>query len=96
MGGQVGDTGRVEIDGQVIPVTNTVKSKSGKVYFHRLAQPLKAEAGARVVLRVDEPRRARIEGHHSGTHVLHWALRKVLGPTIAQKGSYVGPDRLRF
>jgi alanyl-tRNA synthetase len=96
MGGQVGDTGEVEIDGQTVPVANTVKSKSGKVYFHRLAQPVKAEAGTRVVLRVDEARRARIEGHHSGTHVLHWALRKVLGPTIGQKGSYVGPDRLRF
>jgi alanyl-tRNA synthetase len=96
MGGQVGDTGEAEIDGQTVTITNTLKSKSGKVYFHRLAHPVKAEAGARVVLRVDEARRARIEGHHSGTHVLHWALRKVLGATIGQKGSYVGPDRLRF
>ena len=96
MGGQVGDTGEAEIEGETVTITNTLKSKSGKVYFHRLAQPVKAEPGTRVVLRVDEPRRARIEGHHSGTHVLHWALRKVLGPTIGQKGSYVGPDRLRF
>jgi alanyl-tRNA synthetase len=96
MGGQLGDTGEVEIDDQVVPVANTIKSKSGKVYFHRLAAPVKAEPGARAVLRVDAPRRARIEAHHSGTHVLHWALRKVLGPTIGQKGSYVGPDRLRF
>ena len=48
------------------------------------------------MLRVDEPRRAKIEAHHSGTHLLNWALRKVLGNTITQKGSYVGPDRLRF
>jgi alanyl-tRNA synthetase len=96
MGGQVGDTGEAEIDGLIVPIANTVKSKSGKVYFHRLALPVKAEPGTRVVLRVDEPRRARIEGHHSGTHVLNWALRKVLGNTITQKGSYVGPDRLRF
>jgi alanyl-tRNA synthetase len=96
MGGQVGDTGEIEIDGHIVPVANTVKSKSGKVYFHRVTLPVKAESGARVVLRVDEPRRARIEGHHSGTHVLNWALRKVLGDTITQKGSYVGPDRLRF
>jgi alanyl-tRNA synthetase len=96
MGGQVGDTGEVEIEGNVVPVANTIKSKSGKVYFHRIAAPVKAEPGAHVVLRVDAPRRARIEAHHSGTHVLHWALRKVLGPTIGQKGSYVGPDRLRF
>jgi alanyl-tRNA synthetase len=49
-----------------------------------------------ITLILDFERRARIEGHHSGTHVLHWALRKVLGATIGQKGSYVGPDRLRF
>jgi alanyl-tRNA synthetase len=96
MGGQVGDSGEVEIEGQIVPVANTVKSKSGKVYFHRTTVPVKAEAGARVVLRVDAPRRARIEAHHSGTHVLNWALRRVLGTTITQKGSYVGPDRLRF
>jgi alanyl-tRNA synthetase len=96
MGGQVGDSGEMEIDGLTVSVTNTIKSKTGKVYFHRLASPVKAEPGARVVLRVDAPRRARIEAHHSGTHVLNWALRKVLGNTISQKGSYVGPDRLRF
>jgi alanyl-tRNA synthetase len=96
MGGQVGDAGEVEVNEQVIPVANTVRSKSGKVFFHRLTLPLKAGAGTRVVLRVDAPRRARIEAHHSGTHLLNWALRKVLGNTIVQKGSYVGPDRLRF
>jgi alanyl-tRNA synthetase len=96
MGGQVGDAGEVEIEGHIVPVANTVRSKSGKVFFHRLTLPLKAEAGTRVVLRVDAPRRARIEAHHSGTHLLNWALRKVLGNTIVQKGSYVGPDRLRF
>ena len=79
MGGQVGDTGEIEIEGQIVPVANTVKSKSGKVYFHRTTLPVKAEPGTRVVLRVDAPRRARIEAHHSGTHVLNWALRKVLG-----------------
>jgi alanyl-tRNA synthetase len=61
-----------------------------------LAGPFSAPVGERVVLRVDAGRRARIEAHHSGTHLLNWALRKVLGNTITQKGSYVGPDRLRF
>jgi alanyl-tRNA synthetase len=96
MGGQVGDSGEIEIDGHVVLVANTVRSKSGKVFFHRVTLPVTAEAGTSVVLRVDAPRRARIEAHHSGTHVLNWALRKVLGNTITQKGSYVGPDRLRF
>jgi alanyl-tRNA synthetase len=49
-----------------------------------------------VILVRDQLRRHKIEAHHSGTHLLNWALRKVLGNTITQKGSYVGPDRLRF
>ena len=96
MGGQVGDAGQIEIGGKKVGVTNTFKSPSGKVYFHKLAEPVEAKAGDRVTLFVDEARRASIEAHHSGTHLLNWALRKVLGNTITQKGSYVGPDRLRF
>ncbi len=96
MGGQVGDTGDVEIAGKKIAITNTVKSPSGKVYFHKLAQPVEAKAGEPVTLHVDEPRRGKIEAHHSVTHIMHWALRKVLGNSVSQKGSYVGPDRLRF
>jgi len=96
MGGQVGDAGEIEIDGKKIAVTNTIKLPSGKVYFHKLAEPINAKPGDRVTLHVNEPRRARIEAHHSGTHILNWALRKILGNTITQKGSYVGPDRLRF
>jgi alanyl-tRNA synthetase len=96
MGGQVGDAGEIEIAGKRLTVTNTIKSPSGKVYFHKLSEPIDAKAGERVTLHVDEPRRARIEAHHSGTHLMNWALRKVLGNTITQKGSYVGPDRLRF
>jgi len=96
MGGQVGDSGEIEAAGQRIPVTNTIRSASGTVYFHKLAQPIAVKAGERVTLHVNEPRRHKIEAHHSGTHLLNWALRKVLGNTITQKGSYVGPDRLRF
>jgi alanyl-tRNA synthetase len=96
MGGQVGDAGELEYLGQKVAVTNTVRSPSGKVFFHKLAQPFPGQAGEPVILRVDAPRRHKIEAHHSGTHLLHWALRKVLGDTVSQKGSYVGPDRLRF
>ncbi len=96
MGGQVGDAGEIEVAGKKIAVINTIKSPSGKVYFHKLAEPIEVKPGERVTLYVNEPRRARIEAHHSGTHLLNWALRKVLGNTITQKGSYVGPDRLRF
>jgi len=54
------------------------------------------EVGDTVTLEINQPRRSKIEGHHSVTHIMHWALRKVLGTTVSQKGSYVGPDRLRF
>jgi alanyl-tRNA synthetase len=96
MGGQVGDTGVVEFMGQPVSVTNTIRSPSGQIIFHKLAGLLRAGVGEMVVLRVDAPRRRKIEAHHSGTHLLNWALRKVLGDTVVQRGSYVGPDRLRF
>jgi alanyl-tRNA synthetase len=96
MGGQVGDAGELEYLGRKVAVTNTVRSPSGKVFFHKLAHPFPGQDGEPVILRVDAPRRHKIEAHHSGTHLLHWALRKVLGDTVSQKGSYVGPDRLRF
>ena len=94
MGGQVGDAGEVVHLGRAYPVTNTVRS--GPIYFHKLSEPLTGKIGDTVILRVDPSRRARIEAHHSATHLLNWALRKVLGNTVTQKGSYVGPDRLRF
>jgi len=96
MGGQVGDIGEVEFLGRKIKVANTLRSPSGQVVFHKLESQLAAPVGERIQLFVDEHRRALIEAHHSGTHLLNWALRKVLGNTITQKGSYVGPDRLRF
>jgi alanyl-tRNA synthetase len=96
MGGQVGDTGEIEHAGHIVAVTNTIRSSSGQVIFHKLEEALAAKAGERVILRVDATRRAKIEAHHSATHLLNWALRKVLGNTVVQKGSYVGPDRLRF
>jgi len=96
MGGQLGDTGLVEFLGEKLKITNTVRSSSGKVFFHKLEGKLEAPVGERIQLFVDAPRRAKIEAHHSGTHLLNWALRKVLGNTVTQKGSYVGPDRLRF
>ncbi len=96
MGGQLGDTGTAEVEGCSFKIYNTVRS--GGLICHQLGMdaPPTLYDRQEVVLRVDEPRRAKIEAHHSGTHLLNWALRKVLGNTITQKGSYVGPDRLRF
>ena len=95
MGGQVADTGWAEILGHTAAVIS-VEKKAGMVVHCGEGYVPDIHSGAPITLRVDAPRRARIEAHHSGTHLLNWALRKVLGNTITQKGSYVGPDRLRF
>jgi alanyl-tRNA synthetase len=94
MGGQVSDTGVLEYEDNIYKIKD-VTAQAG-VYFHWLDKPFSGPLKSEVVLYVDELRRHKIEAHHSGTHLLNWALRKVLGNTITQKGSYVGPDRLRF
>jgi alanyl-tRNA synthetase len=94
-GGQVGDTGVLVYEEKEIEVTDVTLGGSGLVY-HKVKGMFPLKDGVEVILNVDAPRRARIEAHHSATHLLNWALRKVLGNTITQKGSYVGPDRLRF
>jgi len=94
MGGQVSDLGTIKFENETY-VVKDVSTLLG-VYFHHLDRAFAGVRYSPVALYVDEARRARIEAHHSGTHVMNWALRKVLGNTITQKGSYVGPDRLRF
>jgi alanyl-tRNA synthetase len=98
MGGQVGDTGEIEYGGTIYRVRDTQKSSTLPIVLHVIEgkKDIFLAPGTPATLRVDAPRRAKIEAHHSGTHLLNWALRKVLGNTITQKGSYVGPDRLRF
>src|SRR5947209_4762502 len=95
-GGQVGDTGVLSGDGVRFRVTDTQK-KSGDLFVH-LGQVEQGtlKIGAPLQLSVDHARRASIRRHHSATHLLHEALRQVLGDHIAQRGSLVAPDRLRF
>jgi len=93
MGGQVGDTGWIEWDGKKVKVVATIRGAGG-VPVHLTDTVVDAKGPVKVSL--DMERRGRIEGHHSATHLLHWALRSVLGEGVRQKGSYVGPDRLRF
>jgi len=96
-GGQVGDTGLAEGDGFRLDIVDTQRSREGlTVHLARLAEGRPPETGDRVVLRVDAERRTDIMRNHSGTHLLHHALRHVLGSHVMQKGSLVGPDRLRF
>jgi alanyl-tRNA synthetase len=95
-GGQVGDSGVLSsYTGARFRVTNT--HKSGKAFLHqgRLEEGV-LRVGDFVRVSVDEPRRRRIQAHHTATHLLHWALRKVLGEHAVQAGSWVGPDYFRF
>ncbi len=96
-GGQMGDTGTIlSVEGAELEVTDTQK-KLGDVHVH-LARLVKGrlKAGDAATLVVDRARRARLRANHSATHLLHAALRGQLGEHVAQKGSLVAPDRLRF
>ncbi|GJD60318.1 alanine--tRNA ligase [Methylobacterium frigidaeris] len=95
-GGQVGDTGTVTGQGLKVRVTATEK-KLGDLFVHHVAVEEGAlSLGQAVELKVDHGRRAAIRANHSATHLLHEALRQVLGDHVAQKGSLVAPERLRF
>lgn len=93
-GGQVGDTGIAEIGDKKINITDT--QKIGNVIVHKYEDTLNAAAGSKVMMKVDEKRRRDIMRNHSATHLLHAALRSVLGEHVQQKGSFVGPEYLRF
>jgi len=95
MGGQVGDTGCIDFDDRSLSVVDTVKDPGGR-YLHRVHGDISELESQTASLIVDVSRRRAIERHHSATHLLHWALRKVLGPHVRQAGSLVAPDRLRF
>jgi alanyl-tRNA synthetase len=94
-GGQVGDTGVLSAGGATFRVTDTRKSGGAHVHYGKLeAGTLKI--GDSVSAEVDAERRNRTRLNHSATHLLHAALREVLGDHVTQKGSLVAPDRLRF
>jgi alanyl-tRNA synthetase len=95
-GGQVGDTGVLEADGVRFRVTDTQK-KAGDLFVHfGKVEKGSLAPGQALALKVDHSRRSQIRRNHSATHLLHEALRQVLGDHVAQKGSLVAPDRLRF
>ncbi|TDH36053.1 alanine--tRNA ligase [Pseudohoeflea suaedae] len=95
-GGQVGDSGMMSGDGFKIRITDT--QKRGEGLFVHSGEVVEGEIrrGMPVLLEVDHARRSKIRANHSATHLLHEALREVLGTHVAQKGSLVSPDRLRF
>jgi alanyl-tRNA synthetase len=94
-GGQVGDRGSLHVGEGVFEVSDTQKRDEiwlheGKVLHGKL------RVGDTVTARVDQARRDKIRANHSATHLLHAALKQVLGEHVVQRGSEVGPDRLRF
>jgi alanyl-tRNA synthetase len=95
-GGQVGDTGLLSADGIKFRVADTQK-KAGDLFAHQgTVEQGTLKVGTPLQLDVDSARRSSIRRNHSATHLLHEALRQVLGDHIAQRGSLVAPDRLRF
>ena len=96
-GGQIGDSGViVGEDGVRVLVTDTQKRADGMFVHFGTVESGSISVGDRVSLAIDVTRRNSIRGNHSATHLLHAALRRVLGAHVAQKGSLVAPDRLRF
>lgn len=96
-GGQVGDSGRMSGEnGLEVRVLDTQK-KLGDIFVHEVeVESGTLKLGDALALTVDGERRGAIRANHSATHLLHEALRRVLGDHVAQKGSLVAPDRLRF
>ncbi|MGH6811141.1 MAG: alanine--tRNA ligase [Methylocella sp.] len=95
-GGQVGDTGVMRASGVRFRVDNTQK-KLGNLFVHEgLVEKGEVRLGLALELVVDHERRRAVRANHSATHLLHEALRQVLGEHVAQKGSLVAPRRLRF
>jgi alanyl-tRNA synthetase len=102
MGGQVGDCGLLHVPGHDRTEVGQLRvidtQKRGDIFVHRAAL-LEGRApgpGEGVRISVDADRRRAIQGHHTVTHLLHWALHEVVSRDASQKGSYVGPDKLTF
>ena len=94
-GGQVGDTGWIRTPGGVFVVEDTKSDGGGRIiHYGHLEGELRA--GELAHAEVDAQRRDRSRRHHTATHLLHRALKDVLGEGTSQQGSYVGPDQLRF
>jgi alanyl-tRNA synthetase len=102
MGGQVGDRGLVHVPGHDWTEVGRLRvidtQKRGDVFIHRaaLVEGRAPEPGEAVRISVDADRRKLIQGHHTVTHLLHWALHEMVSRDASQKGSYVGPDKLTF
>ena len=95
-GGQVGDHGTIKTESARVVIDDSHKPLTGLVAHRGRVESGTLHVGDQLELAVDSARRDRTRRNHSATHLLHWALRTVLGSHAQQKGSLVGPDRLRF
>lgn len=93
MGGQVGDTGYIRSSTEKIGILNTVKENELIVH---IAEKIPTNPSARFTASIDLEKRLMIANNHTATHLLHYAMRKVLGKEVEQKGSLVNADKLRF
>ena len=94
-GGQVSDTGWIQSERAQIEVLEAIPAGEYQI-LRAKAGRLEVREGDEVSASINRVRRHQIEANHTATHILHWALRAVLGKDVVQAGSYVGPDRLRF
>ncbi|MEI7811799.1 MAG: alanine--tRNA ligase [Ignavibacteria bacterium] len=95
-GGQTGDLGHLKAGNETLQIVEVTKLADKIVHVVENPLNIKIEKGMSVTAEVDTKRRRDIMRNHSATHLLHAALRNVLGTHVHQSGSYVGPDRLRF
>jgi alanyl-tRNA synthetase len=95
-GGQVGDTGTITTETGAAEVLDTTYALPGLRRHQARVTDGQITSGQTARAAIDAERRAAIRRNHTGTHLLHWALREVLGPHVKQAGSLVEPDRLRF
>ena len=95
-GGQVGDTGHIVTPTGIVDVVDTTYGLPGLHKHTFVVREGTVEVGQTADARIDGERRDAIRRNHTGTHILHWALREVLGSHVKQQGSLVAPDRLRF
>ncbi len=94
-GGQMGDTGVIETATGTARILDTVAPLPG-LHAHRATIEGEIELGQDALASIDPARREALRRNHTATHLLHWALREVLGEHVRQQGSLVAPDRLRF
>jgi alanyl-tRNA synthetase len=94
-GGQIADEGWITSENGQLEVLDAIPAGDYQVLRARVERD-GFEAGDAVTASINRVRRQQIEANHTATHILHWALRAVLGQDVVQAGSYVGPDRLRF